>query len=258
MKTKLMNWLVLLLTAGFMLAVACKGDEGPVGPVGPKGEQGITGAKGDKGDKGAKGDKGDKGAKGDKGDKGAKGDKGDTGAKGDKGDKGEQGNANVKSTNWIGFDVEADWVKYRPDFVYFKDGNSMFNFSEATIKAISRGDYITLCYVKKSGMALRWILPASFANNDFIEFGNGRKIMNYVLNARSDGTFFSFELNVASTDATNVKGSDGGADKWQYRLVFIAVDGGSMPTKSASAGALKEELQKLSYEEVCARYDIEP
>lgn len=234
MKTKLMNWLVLLLTAGFMLAVACKGDEGPVGPVGPKGEQGITGAKGDKGDKG------------------------DKGAKGDKGDKGEQGNANVKSTDWIRFDIEADWVKYRPDFVYFKDDNGIFNFSEATIQAISRGDYITLCYVKKRGMALRWILPASFANNDFIEFGNGRKIMNYVLNARSDGTFFSFELNVTSTDATNVKGSDGGAAQWQYRLVFIAVDGGSMPTKSASAGALKEELQKLSYEEVCARYDIEP
>ena len=30
MKTKLMNWLVLLLTAGFMLAVACKGDDGAV------------------------------------------------------------------------------------------------------------------------------------------------------------------------------------------------------------------------------------
>lgn len=226
MKTKLMNWLVLLLTAGFMLAVACKGDDGATGPAGPKGEQGIAGAKG------AKGDKGDKGAKG---------------------DKGEQGNANVKSTRWLEFDNEADWINYRPDFAYFKDDNNVFHFSKATIEQISQGNYITLCYVWKNN--LRWVLPASIAKNDFPEFGNGRKIMNYILHAPQNGSFFNFELNVTSTDGTNVKGSDVG---WWYRLVFIAVDGGAMPTKSASADALKEELQKLSYEEVCARYDIEP
>ena len=235
MKTKLMNWLVLLLTAGFMLAVACKGDDGAVGPAGPKGEQGIAGAKGDKGDKGAKGDKGDKGEKG------------------DKGDKGEKGNANVKHTGWLAFDNEVDWFNIRPDFAFFRDNNIVFQFSEQTIKSIAAGDYITLCYVRKNN--LRWVLPASIAKNDFPEFGNGCKMMNYLISANEDGSDFKFELNVTSTDGTNVKGSDAG---WWYRLVFIAVDGGAMPTKSASAGALKEELQKLSYEEVCARYDIEP
>ncbi|MGP1611022.1 MAG: hypothetical protein ACTTGW_05260 [Candidatus Cryptobacteroides sp.] len=220
MKTKLMNWLVLLLTAGFMLAVACKGDDGATGPAGPKGEQGIAGAKGDKGDKG---------------------------------DKGEKGNANVKHTGWLEFDNEADWINLRPDFAFFRDNNIVFDFSEQTIKSIAAGDYITLCYVRKNN--LRWVLPASIAKNDFPEFGNGCKIMNYILHAPQNGSFFDFELNVTSTDGTNVKGSDAG---WWYRLVFIAVDGGAMPTKSASAGALKEELQKLSYEEVCARYDIEP
>ena len=225
MKAKLMNWLVLLLTAGFMLAVACKGDDGAVGPAGPKGEQGIAGAKGEKGDKG------------------------------DKGDKGEEGNANVKRTRWLDFDEEADWFNIRPDFAFFRDNNIVFQFSEQTIKSIAAGDYITLCYVRKKAWAVQWPLPSVLANGDFVEFGNGRKMMNYLISANEDGSDFKFELNVTSTDGTNVKGSDAG---WWYRLVFIAVDGGAMPTKSASAGALKEELQKLSYEEVCARYDIEP
>lgn len=235
MKTKLMNWLVLLLTAGFMLAVACKGDDGAVGPAGPKGEQGIAGAKGDKGDKGAKGDKGDKGAKG------------------DKGDKGEEGNANVKRTRWLDFDEEADWVNIRPDFAFFRDNNNVFHFSEQTIKSIAAGDYITLCYVRKEAWAVQWPLPSVLANGDFVEFGNGRKMMNYLISANEDGSDFKFELNVTSTDGTNVKG---GKEDWQYRLIFVAVSG--IMTKSASADALKEELKKLSYEEVCARYDIEP
>ena len=235
MKTKLMNWLALLLTAGFMLAVACKGDDGAVGPAGPKGEQGIAGAKGDKGDKGAKGDKGDKGAKG------------------DKGDKGEEGNANVKHTGWLEFDNEADWIHLRPDFAFFRDNNIVFNFSEQTIKSIAAGDYITLCYVRKKAWAVQWPLPSVLANGDFVEFGNGRKMMNYLISANEDGSDFKFELNVTSTDGTNVKG---GTEDWQYRLIFVAVSG--IMTKSASADALKEELQKLSYEEVCARYDIEP
>lgn len=198
MKTKMMNWLVLLLTAGFMLTVACKGPAGP---------------------------------------------------------KGEQGKANVKCTEWITFEKEAAWENLRPDFALFQHKNDKFNFSESTIKQISKGEYITLCYVCKN--TLRWVLPASIAENNCIVFGAGRKIMNYVLFAPQDGSFFTFELNVTSTDGSNVKGSN---DKggWKYRLVFIAADGGSMPTKSASADALKEELQKLSYEEVCARYDIEP
>lgn len=226
MKTKLMNWLVLLLTAGFMLAVACKGDDGAVGPAGPKGEQGIAGAKGDKGDKGAKGDKGDKG---------------------------EEGNANVKRTRWLEFDNEADWINLRPDFAFFRDNNIVFQFSEQTIKSIAAGDYITLCYVRKKAWAVQWPLPSVLANGDFVEFGNGRKMMNYLISANEDGSDFKFELNVTSTDGTNVKG---GTEDWQYRLIFVAVSG--IMTKSASADALKEELQKLSYEEVCARYDIEP
>ena len=223
MKTKLMNWLALLLTAGFMLAVACKGDDGAVGPAGPKGEQGIAGAKGDKGDKGAKGDKG------------------------------EEGNANVKHTGWLEFDNEADWIHLRPDFAFFRDNNIVFNFSEQTIKSIAAGDYITLCYVRKKAWAVQWPLPSVLANGDFVEFGNGRKMMNYLISANEDGSDFKFELNVTSTDGTNVKG---GTEDWQYRLIFVAVSG--IMTKSASADALKEELQKLSYEEVCARYDIEP
>lgn len=226
MKTKLMNWLALLFTAGFMLAVACKGDDGAVGPAGPKGEQGIAGAKGDKGDKGAKGDKGDKG---------------------------EEGNANVKHTGWLEFDNEADWIHLRPDFAFFRDNNIVFNFSEQTIKSIAAGDYITLCYVRKKAWAVQWPLPSVLANGDFVEFGNGRKMMNYLISANEDGSDFKFELNVTSTDGTNVKG---GTEDWQYRLIFVAVSG--IMTKSASADALKEELQKLSYEEVCARYDIEP
>ena len=229
MKAKLMNWLVLLLTAGFILAVACKGDDGAVGPAGPKGEQGIAGAKGDKGDKGEKGDKGDKG------------------------DKGEEGNANVKRTRWLEFDNEADWINLRPDFAFFRDNNIVFNFSEQTIKSIAAGDYITLCYVRKKAWAVQWPLPSVLANGDFVEFGNGRKMMNYLISANEDGSDFKFELNVTSTDGTNVKG---GTEDWQYRLIFVAVSG--IMTKSASADALKEELQKLSYEEVCARYDIEP
>lgn len=223
MKTKLMNWLVLLLTAGFMLAVACKGDDGAVGPAGPKGEQGIAGAKGDKGEKG------------------------------DKGDKGEKGNANVKHTGWLEFDNEADWIHLRPDFAFFRDNNIVFQFSEQTIKSIAAGDYITLCYVRKEAWAVQWPLPSVLANGDFVEFGNGRKMMNYLISANEDGSDFKFELNVTSTDGTNVKG---GQEDWQYRLIFVAVNG--IMTKSASADALKEELQKLSYEEVCARYDIEP
>lgn len=217
MKTKLMNWLVLLLTAGFMLAVACKGDDGAVGPAGPKGEQGIAGAKGDKGDKG------------------------------------EEGNANVKRTRWLEFDNEADWINLRPDFAFFRDNNIVFQFSEQTIKSIAAGDYITLCYVRKKAWAVQWPLPSVLANGDFVEFGNGRKMMNYLISANEDGSDFKFELNVTSTDGTNVKG---GTEDWQYRLIFVAVSG--IMTKSASADALKEELQKLSYEEVCARYDIEP
>ena len=201
MKTKMMNWLVLLLTAGFMLTVACKGPAGPAGP------------------------------------------------------KGEQGNANVKCTEWIAFNKEAAWEKYRNDFYYFKHDNDKFNFSASTIKQISEGEYITICYVKNG--ALRWALPASIADNNCTEFGKGRKIMNYVLHTPEDANSFVFEINVTSTDGSEVKGSDGDG-AWMYRLVFIAADGGSMPTKSASADALKEELQKLSYEEVCARYDIEP
>ena len=214
MKAKLMNWLVLLLTAGFILAVACKGDDGAVGPAGPKGEQGIAGAKGDKG---------------------------------------EEGNANVKRTRWLEFDNEADWINLRPDFAFFRDNNIVFNFSEQTIKSIAAGDYITLCYVRKKAWAVQWPLPSVLANGDFVEFGNGRKMMNYLISANEDGSDFKFELNVTSTDGTNVKG---GTEDWQYRLIFVAVSG--IMTKSASADALKEELQKLSYEEVCARYDIEP
>lgn len=327
MKTR---WFAVLLTAIMVLAVSCKGDEGPMGPQGPAGPQGVQGAQGipgkdgnlfyygngapaaslgkagdmylDKaasklygpktasgwgtgksliGPKGATGAAGSQilsgngvpaaslGKKGDwyfdKSDGSIIGPKpSDTswsgltwtflkGPKGDKGDKGDMGNANVKSTAWIAFDIPSAWIKLKPDFCYFKDVNYDWRFSAQTIKDIESGKYVSICYVKKQNGVARWTLPAFFAVGDFPEFGTGRKMMNYVLHPKADGSDITFELNVTSTDGTAVTG----ATYWYYRVVFISVDGGTMRS-AVSAEALKEELQQLSYEEVCARYGIEP
>ncbi len=171
-----------------------------------------------------------------------------------KGDKGDMGNANVKYRGWFAFDWASDWVQAKPDFAFFNDGNNVFLFSPQTIKDLWNGKYVTLCYIRKSDLNLVWPLPAFFANGDNPEFGNGRKMLNYLFLAAADGSRFEFELNVTSTDGTPVKGAKG---NWQYRLVFIGVDGGELRS-AVSTDAIKEELQQLSYEEVCQRYGIEP
>lgn len=216
MKTKVTKtrWFAVLLTAIMVLTLSCKGDEGPMGPMGPAGPKGEQGIKGDKG---------------------------------------EIGNANVKYTDWVIFDAYANWTQYRSDFTYFKDDNSRFKFSTQTIKDIANGKYVSLCYVKNTNHNYIWTLPAFFANGDFTEFGNGRKMLNYAIGATSDGSYFQCEINLTSTDGTAVKGAQ---EKWYYQLVFIAVEGGVLKSTGA-AETLQQELQKLSYQEVCQRYGIE-
>jgi hypothetical protein len=169
------------------------------------------------------------------------------------GDKGETGNANVNYTNWIGFAPAADWSNYTPDFAYFNHQNDVFKFSVQTIKDIATGKYVTLCYIRKAPNEYIWSLPAFFPVGSLIEFGDGRKMINYVILANPAIIGFSVEINVTSTDGSNVKGAQG---TWQYRLIFIGVDGVVMKS-SDDTKKLQQELAQLSYEEVCKRYNIE-
>ena len=116
------------------------------------------------------------------------------------------------------------------------------------------GEYVTLCYIKETSSRYIWNLPAFFAANDHIEFGDGRKMVNYVIYASTfwGDTQFYVEINVTSTDGSNVKGAKG---NWQYRLIFIGVDGVVMKS-SDNTTKLQQELAQLSYEEVCKRYNI--
>lgn len=218
MKTKVTKtrWFAVLITLIMLLTVSCEGPEGPegpAGPIGPKGEQGI---------------------------------------KGDKGDEGEMGNANVKYTEWIAFATQVNWAQRRPDFALFLHCNDIFQFSAQTIKDITDGKYVSLCYIKNTNHYYTWNLPAFLAVSDFTEFGPGRKMLNYATYA--DGTNFCCEINVTSTDGTAVTGAQG---NWYYQLLFIRADGGVLKS-TVSSDAFKEELQQLSYEEVCQRYGIEP
>ena len=234
MKTKLTKtrWFTVLIAVIMVLSVSCEGPEGPAGPAGAKGEAGVQGEKGEKGDKG---------------------DKGDKGAKGDKGDKGEMGNANVKYTKWLGFDTQSYWTKYRSDFVYFTDDNDHFKLSTQTIKDIAAGKYVSLCYIKNTTYSYIWPLPAFLASNNFTEFGTGSKMINYAIGPKDDGSDIILEINVSSTDGTDVKGASG---NWRYQLVFIGVDGGLMAAPGKTQ-TLRQKLQGMSYEELCARYGIE-
>ena len=51
------------------------------------------------------------------------------------------------------------------------------------------------------------------------------------------------------------KGEKGDKGNWQYRLIFIGVDGVVMKS-SDNTTKLQQELAQLSYEEVCKRYNI--
>lgn len=185
------------------------------------------------------------------GPEGPEGPAGPTGPKGDKGDIGAMGNANVKYTEWIDFNTQINWQQYRPDFALFKHNNDKFNFTTQTIKDIAAGKYVSLCYIKTTTRNYVWNLPAFFAVNDFTEFGNGRKMVNYATFA--NGTNFCCEINLTSTDGTEVTGAQG---TWQYRLIFIGVEG-LMLKSSDNTKNLQQELAQLSYEEVCKHYNIE-
>ena len=124
------------------------------------------------------------------------------------------GNANVKCTEWIAFATKANWAQYKLDFAFFKHDNTVFKFSAKTIKDMTDGKYVSLCYIKTTTRNYVWNLPAFFAVNDFTEFGNGRKMVNYATFA--NGTNFCCEINLTSTDGTEVTGAQG---TWQYRLI---------------------------------------
>lgn len=238
---------------------------------------GAKGDKGDKGEKGAKGDKGDIGADGSTIHNGSGAPGGNIGKLGDyyidtvTGDLWRlgrlvdalvwrkvaniKGNANVKSTPWYIFDEIGQWKTIHSDFIFFEDFNDIFNFSEQTIKDIAAGKYIVLAYIKKSfNDPFVRPLPNFIAKGHEPEFGAGRKMFNYTYSAKPDGKYFRAEINLSSTDGTEVKAHKG---NWYYRLVFVGVEDGFFKS-STSKEVLKEELQKLSYEEVCERYGIEP
>lgn len=186
------------------------------------------------------------------GPEGSEGPAGPTGPKGDKGDIGAMGNANVKYTEWIDFNTQINWQQYRPDFALFKHNNDKFNFTTQTIKDIAAGKYVSLCYIKTTTRNYIWTLPAFLASNDFTEFGYGSKMVNYAIGVPSDGSYFQCEINITSTDGTEVTGAQG---NWSYRLIFISVDGGQMKSQG-NTKTLQQELEQLSYEEVCKRYNV--
>ena len=227
----------MLFAAAMVCVTASCSKEGPIGPAGPKGEQGI---KGDKGDPGAKGDKGDTGAKGDKGNPGAKGDKGDkgatgaTGAKGDKGDKGDTGNANVIVSGWYLFNP-VNISGLTASFEIKEELDFLDTWKQNTNTAV-------LAYFKYGRPdAYIYSIPHVFEKNHPFEHPT---LLTYNLRENSPTIYFKFTGIGGQITPKKI------SKEYRYRIILI-------PSATRSA-TLQEELQKLSYQEVCARYGIEP
>lgn len=237
-KKRFGTWFAALLFAAAMVcATASCSKEGPIGPAGPKGEQGIKGDKGDTGATGAKGDKGDKGATGATGAKGDKGDKGATGAKGDKGDKGDPGNANVVVSDWLSFNKASGLLPLN----YFEIKENLTTTLE-TWKNNPKTAVLAYFKYEQTGKYV-YSIPHIFTKGTPFEY---QTLLNYNLKENETIIYFSFEGiggNI-TPDKINAK------TDYRYRVIVI-------PSSTRSA-SLQEELQKLSYEEVCARYGIEP
>ncbi len=124
--------------------------------------------------------------------------------------------------------------------------------TDQSVKDIHDGKYIVLAYIRPFS-TLVFPLPAFFPFNSLTEFGMGRKMFNYDYVATADGANFLIQITLGSTDGSPVTPYQG---NWVYRLVFVGVDGGEFKS-AVSTDALREELQQLSYEEVCERYGIE-
>lgn len=253
-KKRFGTWFAALLFAAAMVcATASCSKEGPIGPAGPKGEQGIKGDKGDTGATGAKGDKGDKGATGAtgaKGDKGDKGDKGATGATGAKGDKGDPGNANVATSNWHTF----NWWSGNEFFedIDINDPTESFEYVitglSDTLEPWEKNPLSAVLVYFKYSKTSSWTygVPYFFSKGSPFEepvlftfnLLDNEKVLYFKFSSITGGKITPSKLPIGT---------------YVFRVVVIPPG-----TRSAGSQSLQEELQKLSYEEVCARYGIEP
>lgn len=226
---------LLMWSVAFALLFTSCEEEGTIGPEGPQGlqgEQGPPGEKGDPGEPGLQGEPGPQGDKGDPGETGPQGPKGDPGEPGSQGEQGPPGTANVLYSEWIPFDV-SNWNKVTE----FGRETQLYEIAEAlvTTEIIDQG--LVFVYIKFGGAPPPRPLPFT----------------GYVTTSSKDQTIWyrllegKIVLAFHNVSDNADPGTFGAGN--QYRYVII-------PGGTPINGRVVEDLRKLSYEEICNRYNI--
>ena len=167
--------------------------------------------------------------------------------------RGPQGSANVKHIDWRALPPAEKWSVDAGNASIYTNLSTIkgdFSISAATITAIAQGKYIVLGYIKDVRRS-NFISLMPYRFNSWT-FAQGPHEIRMGYRAYLEGNFdVELEVFPLGTQPVSPKTVDA-----QFRLIFVGVDGGILRS-TASSHALKTELQKLSYEQVCERYGIE-
>ncbi len=183
---------------------------------------------------------------------------GPAGQQGPKGDKGDIGNANVLATEWLSFrttgddgseesDLGSDTRSYFAWFIYAPILNSI-NLSGDSASVV-------LVYFKESAgtntvTLIPKIIPNLFEYSTLLTVninkpgGNQSAYLALIFTTLGDMQTERITPNKLAPKL----------DNYHYRIVVVP----QATTKSTGTKSLKEELENMSYLEVCERYGIEP
>ena len=223
------NLLSLLLIAFTFIIFNCtkEGPEGPAGAQGPQGNPGLQGGTGPAGPAGPAGTPGATGPAGPAGATGPAGPAGPAGATGPAGPPGPAGSANVIYSNWfnIGSD-QRDTTLFSIDYKY-----TYYPVTSFTQAVIDNG--VILTYFKFLGFPTEVrLLPTVVPD-----------VGVYLESVATVGTLYFRWYNIASP--TNPPFAIGPTNQ----LRWIVIPGGVL-------GARMRDPKTMTYEEVCAEYNI--
>ncbi len=171
--------------------------------------------------------------------------------------KGDTGNANALATKWLSFRTTGDGGSEESDLS--SDPHSMFvwTINAPILNSINSSDdstSVVLIYFKEHfGGNSIYLLP-KFINNLF-EYNT---LMSAAIEQPNNDkpAFLSLRFNSLgnNTELITPNKLAPKLDMYHYRIVVVP----QATTKSTGTTSLKEELENMSYLEVCERYGIEP
>ena len=222
-------WFVLVLALA-----SCEEEEpdGPQNPQSVQGSQGEQGLQGPQGEQGEQGLEGPQGPQGEQGEQGPEGPQGPQGEQGEQGPEGPPGTANVMYSAWIPFNTN-NWKKVTE----FGRETQLFEITESLITNDILNSGLVYVYIKFGGAPQPRPLPFT----GYVLSTTKEQHLWYRLVLGKIVIVFH-NLNEETDPGTFGSGN-------QYR--YIIIPGGTPIPANGRA-----DLRKLSYEEMCERYNI--